>query len=233
MGRRAVLVSCADGITYSALVARPSQTTPTLEYRYGPLPLAMRAGAVLIMDEVDKMDPLLAAVLHGPLEPDCTRRTLHVPETGETIVAAPSFQIVATCNGLRDESGAYATHRIDAAFLTRCRGIAADYLSVPQESELFERAGLDATRAQLLAVTLKKLRAEHLKGNLPIPPSTRLGVQWLRMVQGRDDAGRAGVPALPAPVAWRLALFALLAAGPAQLAANIVDPNHAAWRAQN
>ncbi len=229
-GRRAVLVSCADGITYSALACRPSQTTPSLEYRYGPLPLAMKAGAVLVLDECDKLDPLLAALFHAPLEPDTTRRTLYLPETGETITAAPGFQIVGTCNGLRDESGSYSSHRIDAAFLTRCRGIAADYLSQSEEAALFERAGLDAARSRKLAETLAKLRAEHLKGNLTIPPSTRLGVQWLRMVLGRDDAGRAGVDAIPPKTAWRLGILNLLTPGQATNAAAIIKPEDAGWK---
>jgi MoxR-like ATPase len=229
-GRRAVLVSCADGITYSALACRPSQTTPSLEYRYGPLPLAMKSGAVLVLDECDKLDPLLAALFHAPLEPDTTRRTLYLPETGETITAAPGFQIIGTCNGLRDESGSYSSHRIDAAFLTRCRGIAADYLSQSEEAALFERAGLDAARSRKLAETLAHLRREHLRGNLTIPPSTRLGVQWLRMVLGRDDAGRAGVDAIPPKTAWRLGILNLLTPGQATNAATIIKPDDAGWK---
>lgn len=229
LGRRAVLVSCADGITYSALVARPSQTTPSLEYRYGPLPLAMRAGAVLVLDEIDKLDPLLAAVFHGPLEPDSRRRTLHVPETGETIVAAPGFLVIATCNGLRDESGSYAAHRIDGAFLTRCRGVAADYLPLADEQALFERAGLDTRRAELLAKTLIGLRTVHTRGDFSLPPSTRLGVQWLRMVLGRHDDGSAGAAPIAPARAWRLSCLSLVTPAQAQLAAGIIQPDAATW----
>lgn len=207
LSRRMVVVSCADGLTYGALVV-----TTTLELqqghtvtrsRYGALPLAMRAGAVLLVDEADQLVPELAAILHAVMEPDQRRRRLYVPETGETIQAEEGFAVVLTCNGLRDTSGAYHGHRLSGALLTRTWHAAADYLSTTQERDLLVRAGAPKNLAAALAACMASARKEHVSGNVSVPPSTRTALQIARAMLGQKPDGTPGASTLSWTQAWQ------------------------------
>lgn len=207
LSRRMVVVSCADGLTYGALVV-----TTTLELqqghtvtrsRYGALPLVMRAGAVLLVDEADQLVPELAAILHAVMEPDQRRRRLYVPETGETIQAEEGFAVVLTCNGLRDTSGAYHGHRLSGALLTRTWHAAADYLSTTQERDLLVRAGAPKNLAAALAACMASARKEHVSGNVSVPPSTRTALQIARAMLGQKPDGTPGAAPLSWTQAWQ------------------------------
>lgn len=207
--RRMVTVSCADGLTYGGLICATTleqQAGATVtRSRYGALPLAMRAGAVLLVDEADQLVPELAAILHAVMEPDTRRRKLTIPETGETIHAEPGFVVALTCNGLRDQTGAYHGHRLSGAILTRTWHAAADYLAPIEEAKLLERIGASATLARTLAASMQTVRARHLSGEITTPPSTRTAVQIVRAMLGQHPDGTPGLK----PMAWLRAWQAL------------------------
>lgn len=86
-------------------------------YREGPVTIAMKRGAVLILDEVDRGSNklmCLQAILEG--------KPYFNKKTGETIHPTPGFNIVATANtkGHGSDSGKYmAAQILDDAFLER------------------------------------------------------------------------------------------------------------------
>lgn len=86
-------------------------------YREGPVLLAMKRGAVLILDECDRGSNklmCLQAILEG--------KPYFNKKTGETVHPAPGFNIVATANtkGQGSDSGKYMSAQIlDDAFLER------------------------------------------------------------------------------------------------------------------
>jgi cobaltochelatase CobS len=74
-------------------------------FQYGSLPMAMKSGTPLLIDEWDMGNPSVMEVLKAVLEGN----PLFITETGETIKPARGFMIFATANtlGQGDESGLY------------------------------------------------------------------------------------------------------------------------------
>lgn len=87
----------------------------------GILPMAMRKGMWLLMDEIDMADPSILSLLHPILEPN---PVLVLKENGgEAIKAHPNFQIFATANSvgaMQDRGSTYTgTNQLNEAFLDR------------------------------------------------------------------------------------------------------------------
>jgi hypothetical protein len=83
----------------------------------GPVIKAMEAGAILLIDEIDRGSNKLMA-LQGVLE----GKPVLIKKTGEMITPAPGFNVIATANtkGQGDEAGRFiAATIIDEAFLER------------------------------------------------------------------------------------------------------------------
>ena len=81
------------------------QEDRTMRFSYGPLPRALRAGHVLVVDEIDAASASVLMLLQAPLE----GRALTILETGEVVAPHPDFRFCATANtgGEGDESGMY------------------------------------------------------------------------------------------------------------------------------
>lgn len=186
-GRRAIKISCAEGITYGTLVARQTLTqdkdtgATVTRWQDGALVRAMRSGAVLILDEIDHIPGSILAVLYAVTDSRSGPARLEVPDSGELVTAAPGFLIAATCNAQRDTTGSYTGNRLSAALVgQRLAAIPADYLPHKLESEIFQRAGAAKSAANELAEQLAKLRALYQAGEIGLAPSTRIGVQIVR-----------------------------------------------------
>ena len=83
----------------------------------GPVVKAMEAGAILLIDEIDRGSNKLMA-LQGVLE----GKPVLIKKTGEVVSPAPGFNVIATANtkGKGDEAGRFiAATIIDEAFLER------------------------------------------------------------------------------------------------------------------
>ena len=83
----------------------------------GPVIKAMEAGAILLIDEIDRGSNKLMC-LQGVLE----GKPVLIKKTGEVVQAAPGFNVIATANtkGQGDEAGRFiAATIIDEAFLER------------------------------------------------------------------------------------------------------------------
>jgi MoxR-like ATPase len=83
----------------------------------GPVIKAMEAGALLLIDEIDRGSNKLMC-LQGVLE----GKPVLIKKTGEVITAAPGFNVIATANtkGKGDEAGRFISASIiDEAFLER------------------------------------------------------------------------------------------------------------------
>lgn len=83
----------------------------------GPVIKAMEAGAILLIDEIDRGSNKLMA-LQGVLE----GKPVLIKKTGEVVTPAPGFNVIATANtkGQGDEAGRFiAATIIDEAFLER------------------------------------------------------------------------------------------------------------------
>lgn len=145
-----------------------------MDFRYGPLPTAMREGHVLIVDEIDAGAAPVVMVLQAVLE----GKPLVIMETGETVKPHPDFRICATANtnGQGDESGMYyGTQPQNYAMFDRFKIIdRVDYPTASEEGRILKKAGVEnaETRGKLIDVA-KLIREAHVKGECSCTMSTR------------------------------------------------------------
>ena len=104
----------------------------------GPLVTAMRDGALLYVEELNRVPEETLNVLITVM----SERELHVPRLGR-IVAADGFRLVAAMNPF----DAVGTARISSAIYDRVCRLAVDYQSAVEEVAIVERAVHDADPA--------------------------------------------------------------------------------------
>ena len=95
LGRPLVTVACHDDLSASDLTGRYLIRGGETVWVDGPLAVAARIGAICYLDEVVEAREDTVVVIH-PLTDD--RKLLPIDKTGETVVAAPGFQLVASYN---------------------------------------------------------------------------------------------------------------------------------------
>ena len=99
------------------LVGGSTLVDGNVAFREGPVITAMRRGAILLIDEIDRGSNKLMCI-QGILE----GKPYFVKKTGEVITAAPGFNIIATANtkGRGTDDGKFiAAQILDEAFLER------------------------------------------------------------------------------------------------------------------
>ncbi|MBN3814706.1 AAA family ATPase [Paraburkholderia sp. Ac-20347] len=170
----------------------------------GVLPVAMRAGYWLIIDELDFAEPSILAVLTAVLEPG---GKLLLKERGNEIVTPhPSFRLFGTANA----AGAMSAYRhlyqganlLNEAFLDRWRVYLFDYLSKDEEAEVLTRTlpALTPALAYTLAAIAADCRAAFAREDLASAFSTRRLIDWAELMLRTGDAERAAAPAIYAKV---------------------------------
>lgn len=95
LGRPLITVACHDDLTASDLIGRFLIRHDDTVWQDGPLTRAVREGAICYLDEVVEARQDTIVVLH-PLTD--YRRILPIDRTGETLEAAPGFQLVVSYN---------------------------------------------------------------------------------------------------------------------------------------
>ncbi|WP_322006897.1 AAA family ATPase [Paraburkholderia tropica] len=166
----------------------------------GVLPVAMRAGYWLIIDELDFAEPSILAVLTAVLEPG---GKLLLKERGNEIVTPhPSFRLFGTANA----AGAMSAYRhlyqganlLNEAFLDRWRVYLFDYLSNDEEAKVLLRTlpALTPALAHTLAAIAADCRAAFAREDLASAFSTRRLLDWAELMLRTGDAERAAAPAI-------------------------------------
>src|SRR3546814_6763045 len=95
LGRPLITVSFHDDLSASDLIGLFLIRHDKTVWHDGPLTTAVRSGAICYLDEVVEARQDTIVVLH-PLTD--YRRQLSIDKTGETIEAAPGFQLVVSYN---------------------------------------------------------------------------------------------------------------------------------------
>lgn len=120
------------------LVGTVDAANGTTFFKYGPLPIAMHYGMVLVINEIDAGVPGRLTPLFDILE----GRDLFIPQTNEVIRAHPDFRIVVTANtiGTGDPTGLYRARKVmDGAFMDRFRGLVVGYPTAAEEFQILNR----------------------------------------------------------------------------------------------
>jgi len=169
LGRPLYTVACHDDLSAADLIGRYLLKGGETVWVDGPLTRAVREGAICYLDEVVEARKDVTVVLH-PLTDD--RRILPIDRTGEELVAAPGFMLVASYNP------GYQNILKTLKPSTRQRFVAMefDFPAPALEIDVVAReSGLAAERVQPLVRLAGKLRG--LKGqDLEEGVSTRLVV---------------------------------------------------------
>ena len=108
----------------------------SMEFQYGPLAKAMKEGHILLINELDLMDPAELAGLNDVLE----GRPLVVAQNGgEVIKPHPLFRVCVTANsnGAGDDSGMYqGVMQQNMAAMDRYRMLMVDYADAEVEERI-------------------------------------------------------------------------------------------------
>jgi len=202
LGRPLVTVACHDDLSASDLTGRYLIRGSDTVWLDGPLTQAARLGAICYLDEIIEARQDTVVVIH-PLTDD--RRILPLDKTGETVDAAPGFQLVISYNpgyqhGLKDLKPS-----------TRQRFVALEFsFPTPEvEAEIVGHEGGVARDTAVALVTLTNRLRQLGDRGLAEVPSTRLIVSTARLVSG----------GIPMRSACRCALLGPLTDDPDLLAA--------------
>nr|WP_307731908.1 CbbQ/NirQ/NorQ/GpvN family protein [Massilia sp. H27-R4] len=197
--RPLITISCHDDLSTSDLVGRFLIGAAGTAWHDGPLTRAVREGAICYLDEVVEARQDTVVVLH-PLSDH--RRMLPIDKTGETVAAAPGFQLVVSYNP------GYQRMLKDMKPSTRQRFVAFDFDFPPPERE----AAIVAHEGQVepsLAIALVTLgtRLRQLRDRgLAEVPSTRLLIAAARLIGGGIPVADACYAAIVAPLSDEPAL---------------------------
>ena len=189
LGRPLYTVACHDDLAAADLIGRFLLKGGETVWVDGPLTRAVREGAICYLDEVVEARKDVTVVLH-PLTDD--RRTLPIDRTGEELVAAPGFMLVASYNpGYQN-----ILKTLKPSTRQRFLAIEVDFPPPEQETEIVAaESGLSRTRVAPLVRLAGKLRG--LKGqDLEEGVSTRLLVYCATLIadgMGTERAIRAAL----------------------------------------
>lgn len=208
LGRPLVTIVCHDDLSASDLTGRYLIRGGETVWVDGPLAVAVRLGAICYMDELVEAREDTVIVVH-PLTDD--RRVLPIDKTGEVIVAAPGFQLVASYNP------GYQHAIKDLKPSTRQRFVALDFdfpVAAVEARIVSHETGVKQSVASVLVETANRVRRLRDQG-LSEGPGTRLLV----------SAGRLIAEGIPPRQACRVAIAAALTDDPDLLAAigDVID----------
>lgn len=208
LGRPLVTVACHDDLSASDLTGRYLIRGGETIWVDGPLAVAARIGAICYLDEVVEAREDTIVVIH-PLTDD--RKVLPVDKTGEAIVAAPGFQLVASYNP------GYQHALKDLKPSTRQRFVSLDFdfpAAAIEAQIVAHESGVKSSVAVSLVEVAHRVRRLRDQG-LAEGPGTRLLV----------SAGRLIAEGIPRARACQVAIAAALTDDPDMLAAigDIID----------
>lgn len=153
----------------------------------GVLPMAMREGYWLLLDEIDFADPAILSLLHPVLEDDSI--LVLKENNGEVIRPHPSFRIFATANSIgsmADRAGSYAgTQSMNDAFLDRWQVIKVPNLPFKDELKVVKAKtkGLKRSWARQIVEFARRVRENNFEGGINFSTdnfSTRRVLAWAR-----------------------------------------------------
>ncbi|PXX95841.1 CbbQ/NirQ/NorQ/GpvN family protein [Halomonas sp. LBP4] len=177
-----------DLIGHHTLMSRVPGETPVMTFQHGPLAVAMREGHILLLNEVDMMDPGELSGLNDVLE----GRPLVIPQNaGEVIKPHPMFRVVVTGNsvGNGDATGLYQGIAMqNLAAMDRYRIVEVDYAKPEVEAKILAAvAGRlpENLRDRMISVANEIRRLfkgeEGMGGEIAITMSTRTLVRWAKL----------------------------------------------------
>jgi MoxR-like ATPase len=194
--RPLVTVTCHDDLTTADLVGRHLIRGGDVEWRDGPLTVAVRTGAICYLDEIVEARPDTLAMLHSLAD---HRRTLFLERLGEELIAPDEFMLVASYNPRPGTS----VKELKPSLRQRFATIRLGYLPADQEAAVVAaESGAPAALARRLVDCAAVLRdaADRSAHSRFDPPSTRSLVAAATVVAGGAPLADAVEAFLVAPL---------------------------------
>lgn len=191
--RPLITIPCHDDLAASDLIGRYLIRHDGTVWQDGPLTRAVREGAICYLDEVVEARQDTVVVLHALTD---HRRILPIDKTGETVAAAPGFQLVISYNP------GYQRMLKDLKPSTRQRFVALDLDFPPAQQEVRivqQESGVDHAVAHGLVSLAQRIRALRDRGLAEVP-STRLLIATARLIRSGIPTADACRHALIAPL---------------------------------
>jgi len=180
-------VTCHGRMELADLVGQHTLVNGSMQFMYGPLANAVKHGHILILNEIDLVDPSELAGLNGILEGS---PLIIASNGGEVITPHEKFRVVATANsnGAGDSSGLYqGVIRQNGAFMDRFSLLEATYPDEEIESVILAKsAGAlpEELRQKMISVANEVRRIFIGEADsdisLSVTFSTRTLVRWAR-----------------------------------------------------
>lgn len=193
LGRPLITVACHDDLSASDLTGRYLLRGEETVWVDGPLTTAARTGAICYLDEVVEARQDTLVVIH-PLTDD--RRVLPIDKTGETIPAAPGFQLVISYN----PGYQHAIKDLKPSTRQRFVSLEFDYPEPKVEAEIVAHES-GVARGVAMDLVQLALKVRRLKDQgLAEGPGTRLLVSTARLIASGIPAADACEAAIVAPL---------------------------------
>ena len=180
LNRPLITIPCHDDLAASDLIGRFLIQHNGTVWQDGPLTRAVREGAICYLDEVVEARQDTVVVLHALTD---HRRMLPIDKTGETLLAAPGFQLVVSYNP------GYQRMLKDLKPSTRQRFVAMDldFPAAEHEARIVQHeSGIDPATANGLVALAGRIRHLRDRGLAEVPSTRLLIAAGALMVSGID-----------------------------------------------
>lgn len=189
-------VTCHGRLELNDLIGQFMLVNGSMSFVHGPLAKAVRDGHLLILNEIDLMDPSELSGLNDIIE----GQPLMIPQNGgEVIKPHPKFRLIATGNsaGQGDQSGLYqGVMQQNLAFLDRFRLMEVGYPEASVEKDILKSvlasmgipvdSVMEALTENMIKVAneIRKLfiGGADSAGELSVTMSTRTLVRWTNLM---------------------------------------------------
>src|SRR5690625_3565899 len=202
LGRPLITIPCHDDLAASDLIGRFLIQHNGTVWQDGPLTRAVREGAICYLDEVVEARQDTVVVLHALTD---HRRMLPIDKTGETLQAAPGFQLVVSYNP------GYQRMLKDLKPSTRQRFVAMDldFPSPAVEARIVQHeSGVAEPDAKALVTLAGRMRQLRDRGLAEVPSTRLLIAAGLLMMSGdrkstRLNSSHVAIPRFPYTTLFR------------------------------
>jgi cobaltochelatase CobS len=185
LGWGVIRVACSKSLELQEIVGRVSiNSDGSTGWVDGPAIRAMKEGAILLLDEINFLDPGQVGGMNTILDGG----SFLIPETGERVLPHSDFRVAATGNALDGENASSyrGIQRMNDALLDRFRGgIEVGYLSKEEETRILvaDAPRLHPSVVKLMVELAETLRKSYESGDLSVVLSTRIVVAWGTLLQ--------------------------------------------------
>ena len=203
-------VTCHGRLELMDLIGQFTLIQGETQFTYGPLASALKEGRILVLNELDVMEPSELSGLNDCLEGGGLTITQN---GGERILPHPGFRLVATANsaGQGDRTGLYqGVLRQNLALMDRFRLMEVDYPAPEAELELLKSHTPDLPESLLISMIRVAGEIRQLfvgrdgqTGLLTLTLSTRGLLRWARLTWAFRSAPKALEYALERTLTFR------------------------------